>query len=367
MVDRRIRQMAQVLVHHSLGIQKGMRLGIETSLPATPLLYEIVREALHTGAHPEIFLQLPIVEEIILNNGSDDQIRYTPTYQKALFEDFEAVLQIKAEENLRHLSNVKLERLALAQQANGNIRRTLMRRAVEGSVKHTRTQFPTNAYAQDANMSLDDFENFFYHACFLDEEDPVASWQEISRQQAHLIDWLQGKETIHILAQDTDLTLSLQGRTWLNEDGRYNFPGGEFFTSPLETSAQGSIYFGDLATHNGHSVKNVHLFFEDGLVVEARAKQGQDYLDRILQLDEGARRLGEFAFGNNYNIHACTGNILFDEKIGGTVHLALGSGFPPAGGCNQSAVHWDMVCDLRQGGEVRVNGALFCKDGVFVI
>jgi aminopeptidase len=367
MADIRLHRMAQVLVHHSLGIEKGMRLGIETGPLAIPLLYEIVREAIRVGAHPEIFLQLPTVQEIVLKDGSDDQIRYVPTYRKVMFEEFETVLQIKAEENLKRLSNIKFERLALMQQIDGNVRRTMMRRALEGSVRNTLTLFPTNAYAQDANMSLHDFEDFFYSACFLDEEDPVVCWQEISQQQEQLIQWLHGKHTIRVHAQDTDLTLSVKGRTWLNEDGRYNFPGGEFFTSPVETSAQGSIYFNALAIHNGHSVKGVHLYFEDGLVVEARAAQGQEYLDKILQLDEGARHLGEFAFGNNHNVNICTGNILFDEKLGGTVHLALGSGFPPAGGVNRSAIHWDMVCDLRQGGEVHVDGVLFCKDGTFVV
>jgi aminopeptidase len=227
--------------------------------------------------------------------------------------------------------------------------------------------FPTNAYAQDADMSLSDFEDFAYRACFLDDEDPVARWQELSRQQERLVQWLKGKRSVHLLGQDTDLTLSIAGRTFINADGRRNFPDGEFFTSPVEDSANGVIRFSFPASYGGRSVEDVRLRFENGVVVEATAAQGQDYLDKMLGIDEGARRLGEFAFGNNRNVDRCTKNILFDEKMGGTVHLALGAGFPDTGGVNQSALHWDMVCDLRNGGEVYVDNELFTKDGAFVV
>jgi aminopeptidase len=244
---------------------------------------------------------------------------------------------------------------------------TYMQRSAAGLFRWCIAMYPNNAYAQDANMSLSDFEDFVYHACFLDDADPVARWQELSRQQERLVQWLNGKHTIHLRGQDTDLTFSVDGRTFINSDGHFNFPDGEFFTGPVEDSANGYIRYSFPASFGGRSVEDVRLRFENGVVVEARAGQGQDYLDKMLGLDEGAKRLGEFAFGNNRNVDRCTRNVLFDEKMGGTVHLALGASIPQTGGVNQSALHWDMVCDLRTGSEIRVDGELFCKDGEFVV
>jgi len=367
MADIYVQRMARVLTQYSLSIKKGDRLGIEAHPLAAPLVLEVVREAIHAGAHPEVFLQVAPVSEILLKEGSDEQITRVPLLRHVMREECETLLRVLAEENSKSLNNVDPQRTALAQQASGDLTRTLMRRTAEGSLRWTLTVFPTHAYAQDAGMSLSDFEDFVYHACFLDDEDPLTRWQEISQQQERLIDWLKGKHSIHLRGQETDLTLSVEGRTWLNDDGRGNFPGGEFFTGPVETSANGSILFNFPASYNGRTIEDVHLRFENGVVVEARAAQGQNFLDKMLSLDEGARRLGEFAFGNNRNIDRCTKNVLFDEKIGGTVHLALGASYPQSGGANRSALHWDMVCDLRSGSEIRVDGEVFCKDGNFIV
>lgn len=227
--------------------------------------------------------------------------------------------------------------------------------------------FPTNAYAQDAEMALEDFEDFVYRACFLHEEDPVACWQQLSRQQERLVQWLIGKHTIQVRGPETDLTFSIAGRVFISDDGHENMPGGEFFTGPVEDSATGTIRFNFPASHGGYLVEDVRLRFEHGVVVEAQAAHGQPYLEQMLSIDAGAKRLGEFAFGNNPNVDRCTKQTLFDEKMGGTVHLALGASIPETGGVNQSALHWDMVCDLRQGSEIRVDGEVFCKDGVFTV
>jgi len=244
---------------------------------------------------------------------------------------------------------------------------TYLERSAAKSLRWSIAMFPTNAYAQDAEMSLSDFEAFVYRACFLDDEDPVARWQDLSQKQERLVKWLAGKHTIHLHGRDTDLTFSIDGRIFINDDGHYNFPGGEFFTGPVEDSANGYIRYSFPASFGGRSVEDVRLRFENGVVVEASAAQGQDYLDKMLAMDEGACRLGEFAFGNNRNVDRCTKNILFDEKMGGTVHLALGASIPETRGVNQSALHWDMVCDLRSGSEVHVDGQLFCKDGEFMV
>lgn len=367
MSDIRLQGMAKVLVHYSLALKKGDRLGIMTGPNATPLVQEVVREAISAGAYPETFVELPGVREIILNNGSDEQLSYIPAAQRMLFKEYEAMLSLLSQENTKALSGVDPIRMALVQQARRDIMHTYMQRSANGSLRWSIAMFPTNAYAQDAEMSLSDFEDFIYRACFLDDDDPVARWQELSRQQEHYVQWLKGKRTIHLLGQDTDLTFSVEGRAFINDDGHYNFPGGEFFTGPVEDSANGYIRYSFPASFAGRSVGDVRLRFENGVVVEATAAQGQEYLDKMLGMDEGARRLGEFAFGNNRNVDRCTKNVLFDEKMGGTVHLALGASIPETGGINQSALHWDMVCDLRNGSEIRVDGELFSKNGKFVI
>ncbi len=367
MSDTRLQRMAQVLVHYSLGIKKGDRLAIHTGPIATPLVLEVVREALRAGAYPETFVTLPGIQEIVLQESSDEQLTYIPAAQRMISEEYEAMLQLFSQENTKALSGVDPARMAVVSQARGDLLHTYMRRTAEGSFRWCIAMFPTNAYAQDANMSLSDFEDFVYHACFLDDEDPVARWQELSGQQERYVQWLKGKHTIHLRGQDTDLSLSIDGRTFINSDGHYNFPDGEFFTGPVEDSANGYIRYSFPATFGGRSIEDVRLRFENGVVVEARAAQGQDFLDKMLAMDEGARRIGEFAFGNNRNVDRCIKNTLFDEKIGGTVHLALGASIPETGGVNQSALHWDMVCDLRRGSEIRVDGELFCKDGEFVI
>jgi aminopeptidase len=367
MTDIRLQRMAHTLVHYSLELKEGDRLAIEGGPVATPLIYEVVREALGAGAYPEVFVPLPGMRELKLREASDKQLAYIPPLRRMFCEEYETLLDIRSEENTRELSGIDPARTAIEQQAGQELFQTFMRRSAEGSLRWCSTLFPTNAYAQDADMSLRDFEEFVYSACFLNDEDPIARWQELFDQQERLVQMLRGKHSVHIVGPDTDLALSIAGRLFINSDGKRNFPSGEFFTGPVETSANGHIRFSFPASYGGRSVEDVWLRFEDGRVVEATAAQGQDYLEKMLNLDEGARRLGEFAFGNNYQVDRCTRNILFDEKIGGTIHLALGASYPETGGVNQSSLHWDMVCDLRSGGRVYVDDELFSQDGAFVV
>ncbi|MHB8598939.1 MAG: aminopeptidase [Ktedonobacteraceae bacterium] len=366
MSDIRIQSMAQVLVQYSLGIKKGDRFAIQTGPNAAPLVREVVREAIRAGAYPETFVGLPGVREILLKEGSDEQLSHIAPSFRIMMEEYEAMLSIIADENTKSLSGVDPARMAIVQQARGPLMDTYMKRSAEGSMNWSIAMFPTDALAQDADMSLSDFEEFIYRACFLNDENPVARWQELGRQQEKYVQYLKGKKTVHLVGQDTDLTLSIEGRTFINDDGHKNFPGGEFFTGPVGNSANGTIRYSFPASFGGRSVQDVRLRFADGVVVEAHAANGQDYLDAMLGLDEGARRLGEFAFGNNRNVDRCTKNVLFDEKMGGTVHLALGHSIPETGGVNESVLHWDMVCDLRTGSEIRVDGELFSKNGEFV-
>ena len=216
-------------------------------------------------------------------------------------------------------------------------------------------------------MSLRDYENFVYGACFCDREDPVAEWQRVHAEQERVVQWLKGREQVKVVGPNADLTLSVKGRTFINSDGHHNMPSGEVFTGPVEDSAEGWVRFTYPAVHGGREVEGVELRFEAGKVVEATATKNEDYLLRMLDLDEGSRYLGEFAVGTNFGIQKFTKNILFDEKIGGSIHMAVGMGYPDTGSRNQSAIHWDMICDMRDGGEIWVDGDLLYKDGQFVI
>ncbi|HEY7092728.1 MAG TPA: aminopeptidase, partial [Ktedonobacterales bacterium] len=282
----------------------------------------------------------------------------------------DARLFIESDTNTRQLSGIDPSREALGRQGMRETRAITSKRSVAGELRWCLTLFPTEAYAQDAGMSLHDFTEFVYEACFLNSKDPAERWRKVGRQQQFYVDWLRGKERVHIVGPDTDLRLSITGRTFRNSDGQRNFPSGEFFTSPIEDSAEGTIRYTVPSSVNGHFVSDIRLRFEHGRVVEANAEQGGEFLREMLAMDEGASRLGEFAFGNNSGIQRPTRNILFDEKIGGTVHLALGASYAECGGKNESALHWDMVCDLREaagGGEVYVDDTLFLKNGKLML
>lgn len=366
MADLYLQRMAQVLLHYSIGIKPQDRLGIRAEPVAIPLVREIVREALRAGAFPEIFFELPDLKRLLLKEGSEEQLAYVSDASRLIAEEYETAIDVYSQENTQNLSEIDPARLAMYNQGQKAMIQKIRSRFNEGLLRRSITIYPTNAYAQEAKMSLSDFADFFYHACFLDDEHPLERWQELSRRQDRLVNWLKGKHTVHIQGEQVDLTLSIDDRVFLNDDGRFNFPGGEIFTGPVEDSAEGYIQFSFPSFQGGRAINDVYLRFNQGAVVEARAGEGQDHLERMLNLDSGARFLGEFAFGNNPHITRSIKNIMFDEKMHRTMHLALGAGFPATGSKNQSLLHWDMIYDLRTGSEVRVDGELFCKDGHFL-
>ena len=216
-------------------------------------------------------------------------------------------------------------------------------------------------------MSLTDYEDFVYGACLPDLKDPIGYWRNFSASQDKIVNWLKGKQTIRVVGKETDLRLSINGRNFENCDGKMNMPDGEVFTGPVEDSMEGHVYFSYPAIYGSHEVTGVRLTFEKGEVVKATADKNQDYLLRTIATDAGSKRVGEFAIGTNEGIKKFTREILFDEKIGGSFHMALGSGYPETGSTNESAIHWDMVCDLRDGGEIWVDNTLFYQNGKFVI
>lgn len=366
LVDSRLTRLAQVLVRYSLDVRPGNLVAIHGGIEATPLLLEVYRETLRAGGHPQFNLELEEAREIYLKEANNAQLDFVSPVTRLINEQYDRLLYVDAETNTRRLSRVDPVRAARRRKAHNEVDTIWSQRAAQGLMRWCYTQYPTQAYAQDAHMSLGDYCEFVFNACMLNDPDPIARWQEMAAQQKTLIAWLQGHKQAHILAEDTDLTLSIEGRPFLGCDGHVNFPDGEIYTSPIEGSAQGTIRFTLPTGYDGRAVDDIRLRFADGRVIEAHAATGEDYLLSMLNIDEGARRIGEFAFGMNYGIREATRNILYDEKIGGTIHLALGRSYPESGGLNVSALHWDMVCDLRQQGEVWIDGELFLQNGRYV-
>jgi aminopeptidase len=271
-----------------------------------------------------------------------------------------------ASENTRVLSNADPQKVALRRKATRMLQQRIMERSAQNDLRWCVALFPTNAAAQDADMSLADYEDFVYSACKLHYDDPIAAWRASAAEQQRIADFLEARSVVRLVAPDTDLTYTIAGRKWVNCYGDRNFPDGEVFSSCDETLTEGHIRYSFPAIYSGREVEDVRLWFEGGKVVKATAAKGEELLHSLLDMDEGSRRLGEVAFGTNYDITKFSRNILFDEKIGGTIHLALGAGYPETGSKNQSALHWDMICDMREGAAY-ADGQLFYKDGKFVI
>jgi len=370
MADPRIRRWAETLTRYCLYIQPGETVLIYATPLAAPLVEEVYREILRAGGIPILRITLPELTEIFLKEASEAQLSFVSPLDETFSETISARLTIGSDENVRALVHVDPARQAIFQRANAAGRRRFSEREQQGAFKWCGTLYPTQAYAQNAGMSLAEFTEFVYQACFLNDEHPADRWREVGASQQRYVDWLKGKRRVRVLGRDTDLSLSIEGRTFINSDGKRNFPSGEFFTGPVEDSAEGTIRYTIPSAHNGRVVQDIRLRFHQGEVVEATAAQGQEFLEQMIRLDDGSRRLGEFAFGNNFGITRGISNTLFDEKIGGTAHLALGSSYPETGGKNLSALHWDMVCDLRPeagGGEVWVDDTLFLKDGKLLV
>ncbi len=367
MADPRVEIVARILVDYSVNIQPGEFVQIEGTPEGAPLLLAVYQRVLERGGHPWLRLGLDEAFEILYKYASDEQLDFVPQVAHQLIEEIDADIGIWTEINTKALTNVDPTRQSRARAARRPLSERFLERAANKELKWTGTAYPTQAFAQDAEMSLREFEDFVYGAALVHEPDPIAAWQAVSKKQQRLIDWLADKNEVRLVGPDTDLTLSVKGRSWINCDGHENFPDGEIFTGPLEDSVNGHVRFTYPACTGGREVEDVRLRFESGKVVEATAAKNEEFLLTMLDTDEGSRYLGEFAFGTNQGIQRFTKNILFDEKIGGTVHMAVGTGYPETGSKNRSAIHWDMICDLRQGGEVWVDGVLFAKDGQFLI
>ncbi len=367
MADSRVEKLADVLVNYSVAVQPGDKVLVQGDVSANPLLKAVYAGVLQAGGHPLMLATLSDTEELFFRYASDEQLQHVAEPVKLIVETYDVHIGIRGAENTKSLSGVDPSKMVMRNRAQTELMKISMQRSASGELRWVGTLFPTSAHAQDAEMSLSDYEDFVYTACMPDMDDPLGYWRRFSAWQQKIVDWLEGKEQVHVIGPETDLRLSVAGRTFINSDGKNNMPSGEVFTGPVEDSVEGHVYFSYPAIHQGREVTGVRLWFEGGKVVKASAKKSEEFLLKTLDTDAGSRYVGEFAIGTNEGITRFTRQILFDEKIGGSFHMALGAGYPETGSKNESAIHWDMICDLRDGGEIWVDDELLYKDGGFVI
>lgn len=367
MKDPRIDKLADLLVNYSVSVKPGETVAITGDTGAEPLIKAVFKHVLQAGGFPFTLLSLNGLDEVLYRYANDEQLRHIPPPQELMIKTYDARISCYAEHNTRALSNIDPSRMVIYDKARTNLMDTMMHRSAAGEYKWTLTMFPTNACAQDADMSLSEYEDFVYRACMPDQDNPIEYWKHFSAWQDRIIKWLDGKSEVRVLAKDTDLKINIEGRKFINCDGHNNVPDGEVFTGPVEDGVDGTVYFSYPAIYDGREVTGVRLWFEKGKVVKAMADKNEEFLIKKIETDAGSKRVGEFAFGTNEGIKQFTRQILFDEKIGGSFHMALGAGYPETGSINKSAIHWDMVCDLRSGGQVWVDKQLLYENGNFVI
>jgi len=371
MPDQRLDKLARVMVDYSTEVKPGQLVRLAGDPVAMPLLEALYEAVLRAGAHPYLNCSPRRLEYLKLALGNDEQLQFVNPISRYEVDNIDVHIGIWAETNTRSLSRTDPGRQGMLSAARKPIFTALMARAAAKELRWCGTVFPTFASAQDAEMSLRQYEEFVFDAGHLDKEDPVAQWQQIEQRQQKVVDFLNEKKEVRFQTPGgTDLTVNVEGVTWINCCGHENFPDGEAFTGPdlnaSDGGVNGVVHYSFPAVHNGREVDDIVLTFEKGCVVDAKASKNQDFLIKMLDQDEGARRMGEVALGLNYHVRQYTKSALFDEKIGGTFHTAVGAGYPETGNANESGLHWDMVCDLRNGGTVTVDGTVISRDGKFV-
>jgi aminopeptidase len=365
MTDIRLKKLADVLVNYSTQVQPGDWVGILGDVLALPALREVHTAVLQAGGNPVLLISDEQMARTFLREANDQQMRWLDPAQALYYEQADVYIRIGSSNNTRAMSNIDARRVQQRSAAMRPWLNTRLDRAAKGQFRWVGTWYPCEASAQEANLSLEEYEDFVYSATFCDQEDPVVEWQKVSKMQQEKVDWLAGKKQVKLIGPNVDMELSIEGRTFINSDGTRNMPSGEIFTGPVEDSANGWVRFGYPAIVGGRAVSGIELRFENGKVIEASARENEDLLFARLDTDSGARYLGEFAVGTNYGINRFTANMLFDEKIGGTIHMAVGMGYPETGSKNRSAVQWDMLCDMRADSAIYVDDELMYKDGQF--
>lgn len=366
MADRRLNKLAKLLVNYSTEIKEGDFVFVCAEEVATPWVIEVVKEATKAGANIEYMLESDEVKEVKLKYANEGQLKSGNLIYETLLEKADVWLTAWGGRNTRVLSDIDSDKIKQAQVGSSKWREIYSSRCGNGTLRWCGTQYPTYSDAQEASMSMSDYEDFVYGAGLLDLEDPVAEWKRISKEQEKWVKYLDKKSELHIISKGTDIKVGIKGRKWINCDGKENFPDGEIFTSPIEDSINGHISFSFPGIFSGKEIEGIVLHVESGKVVKATAEKGEDLLRALLKTDKGACYFGEVAIGTNYGIKNFTRNMLFDEKIGGTIHMAIGDSMPEAGGKNKSSLHWDMLCDMRDDGKIYADGELFYENGNFI-
>jgi aminopeptidase len=365
MADTRIEKFAHILVDYSAQIKPGDRVAIEATTAAEPLVRALYGLILERGGHPHLLLELPDQDEILFARAKDSELDFIPSFRKLAYDQFESRMRIHSATNPRALTHVDPGKQKRRQKTLSPILEAQMRRGADRSFKWVTALYPTEGYAVEAEMSLQSFEDFVYRACHADEADPVAYWKKIEAKQRKIIDRIEGHNQVVLRGPNVDLTLSIKGRKFMNGAGQNNMPDGEIFTGPVEDSVNGWVRFSFPAIYNGVMVEGVELTFSNGKVAKAKAEKNQSFLMEMIESDAGARYLGEFAIGTNFEIDRFSHNILFDEKLGGSFHMALGAGYPETGSKNKSMIHWDMICGLKDDSDILVDGDVVYKNGKF--
>lgn len=357
---------ADLLVNYCVEVQEGERVYISSTTLAEPLVREVYRAVLEAGGHPFIDLNMRDQSYLLYRYGKKEQLKqFSPTYKEAM-ENYECYIAIRAPYNIFSNRNSDSVKSALRQKAGKKWRELYFKRTSNLDLKRTLCQFPTSASAQLAQMSLTEYEDFIFNACKLYSENPQAEWLKVKEFQQGLVDILNKAETVRYVNEGTDISFSCKGRTWINSYGTTNMPSGEVYTSPVEDSVNGTIYFSYPGFYRGKQVRGVRLTVKDGYIESWEAEQGKPYLDHIFKL-AGTRRFGEAAIGTNQEIDRITNNILFDEKMGGSVHMAIGQSYLQAGGKNSSTVHWDMITDMKKTGEIYIDGELLYENSTYLM
>ncbi|MBR0577031.1 aminopeptidase [Proteiniclasticum sp. BAD-10] len=366
MRDERLEKLARILVNYSTEVKPGDFVYVRADEVATPWAKAVVREAVKAGGHVEVVLTSEEINEVILKESTADQLHEGSLINETLLARADVWLTAWGSRNPKYGSNIDAQKVKDASIGAKGWRKFYSERMGDGSLRWCGTQFPAMGDAQEAGMSLEEYEDFVYGAGLLNEEDPAAEWRRISKEQDRWVAYLNTKKSIRIVTADSEVVANVEGRTWVNCDGKLNFPDGEIYTSPVEDGVDGHVYFEFPLIYSGKEIQGIRLKIEKGRITEASAEKGEDLLLTILDTDEGARTFGELAIGTNYGIQKITKNILFDEKIGGTFHMAIGDSFPEAGGKNRSVIHWDMIGELRKGGKIYGDGELFHENGHFL-
>ena len=372
---------ADVLVKHATNIQPGKVVRITAPPIAEPLLEAVYRKVLEAGGHPIVKCVPESLTSSYFELANGAQLDWQNPLTKLETEFIDATINISAITDLHAMNAFDPALSQRAARANKNNREKFFQRAAvadDPSINSdlrpllwTTTLFPTEAYAQDAGMSYQQYCEFVIKACQLDQPDPVAFWQQLNRWQTQLAEALmQGKELHFSTPTGTDLSVNISDMRWLSSPGRKNFPDGEVYSGPNLNApnggAHGVVYFDNRCVYQGRSVQNARIVMDQGVATEINAEEGEDFLISMLQQDKGASRIGEVAFGTNRAINKATGQILYDEKMGGTFHLAFGAGYPETGNTNKSALHWDLIASLGKDSRVTLDGEPFCIDGNFI-